>query len=178
MQRDYRSRKAKHLAEIEERCRIAEEENVRLRQEVQMLRSTHLLQSAHQEPQAAKALEDMLQHIRAASLAASYFSQAQPTPTPMTEPGPTNELPRILAQIDYQVRPGNASQPDDIPISVEASQSEDVVMPHSPTSEASECCGGWLDCTDCLEEGLGGQPLLDRQTSYQRTTSQSNTRHS
>ncbi|KDQ57685.1 hypothetical protein JAAARDRAFT_35370 [Jaapia argillacea MUCL 33604] len=38
-QRDYRARKAQYVAELEDRCRRAEEENDRLRREVEQLRS-------------------------------------------------------------------------------------------------------------------------------------------
>jgi len=39
IQRAYRDRKAKHLADLEERCRKAEEENDRLRKELALARS-------------------------------------------------------------------------------------------------------------------------------------------
>ena len=39
IQRAYRDRKAKYLADLEERCRKAEEENERLRKELQLARS-------------------------------------------------------------------------------------------------------------------------------------------
>jgi len=39
IQRAYRDRKARHLADLEERCRKAEEENERLRKELELARS-------------------------------------------------------------------------------------------------------------------------------------------
>lgn len=38
-QRDYRARKAKHLADLEERCRRAEVENAKLRKELELARA-------------------------------------------------------------------------------------------------------------------------------------------
>jgi hypothetical protein len=39
IQRAYRDRKAKHLADLEDRCRKAEEENERLRNELELART-------------------------------------------------------------------------------------------------------------------------------------------
>ena len=39
VQRAYRDRKAKYIADLEERCRKAEEENVRLKEELELARS-------------------------------------------------------------------------------------------------------------------------------------------
>lgn len=39
IQRAYRDRKAKHIADLEDRCRKAEEENVRLKEELALARS-------------------------------------------------------------------------------------------------------------------------------------------
>jgi hypothetical protein len=39
IQRAYRDRKAKHLSDLEDRCRKAEEENERLRNELELARS-------------------------------------------------------------------------------------------------------------------------------------------
>ena len=38
-QRDYRARKAKYIAELEERCQRAEQENVKLRNELEVART-------------------------------------------------------------------------------------------------------------------------------------------
>lgn len=38
-QRDYRARKAQYVSELEERCRKAEEDNVRLRKELSLARA-------------------------------------------------------------------------------------------------------------------------------------------
>ncbi|OJA17843.1 hypothetical protein AZE42_03316 [Rhizopogon vesiculosus] len=40
LQRDYRARKARYISELEERCSRAEEENVRLRRELELARAT------------------------------------------------------------------------------------------------------------------------------------------
>lgn len=39
LQRDYRARKAQYLSELEERCSRAEEENARLRRELELARA-------------------------------------------------------------------------------------------------------------------------------------------
>ncbi|KIK02801.1 hypothetical protein K443DRAFT_677269 [Laccaria amethystina LaAM-08-1] len=39
-QRDYRDRKARYIADLEERCRKAEEENVTLREEIRKFKAT------------------------------------------------------------------------------------------------------------------------------------------
>ena len=39
-QRDYRDRKARYIADLEERCRKAEEENVTLKEEIRKLKAT------------------------------------------------------------------------------------------------------------------------------------------
>ena len=40
-QRDYRARKANYIANLEERCRRAEEENIRLRMELDEAKALH-----------------------------------------------------------------------------------------------------------------------------------------
>jgi hypothetical protein len=49
IQRAYRDRKAKHLSELEDRCRKAEEENERLRVELQLARSDSVVASIHSD---------------------------------------------------------------------------------------------------------------------------------
>ena len=49
IQRAYRDRKARHLADLEERCRKAEEENERLRKELELARSESAVGSSNIE---------------------------------------------------------------------------------------------------------------------------------
>jgi len=49
IQRAYRDRRAKYLAELEERCRKAERENERLRKELELVRSESALGSINIE---------------------------------------------------------------------------------------------------------------------------------
>ena len=49
IQRAYRDRKAKHLSELEDRCRKAEEENERLRVELQLARSDSAVASINSD---------------------------------------------------------------------------------------------------------------------------------
>ncbi|KAF9237511.1 hypothetical protein BU15DRAFT_63074 [Melanogaster broomeanus] len=92
-QRDYRARKAQYLYELQQRCARAEEENVRLRRELEIARAASSVPS----PEVATifrlkmlASRDLTQHL--ANLSASIFrfqrvTQSQTfSPHPLCEP--------------------------------------------------------------------------------------------
>ncbi|KAJ3755361.1 hypothetical protein EV360DRAFT_18284, partial [Lentinula raphanica] len=74
-QRDYRARKAHYLAELEERCRRAEEENVQLKQEIQALRAGLPIASASLDPQLLSASSALMRDLSAASNALENFQR-------------------------------------------------------------------------------------------------------
>lgn len=48
LQRDYRARKARYITELEQRCLKAEEENTRLRRELELARAAMPFTSPHE----------------------------------------------------------------------------------------------------------------------------------
>lgn len=71
-QRDYRARKAHYVAELEDRCRRAEEENKQLRQELEVARANMSVPFLY-NPLAAEMSAELLHNLNAASDSLAKF---------------------------------------------------------------------------------------------------------
>ncbi|KAF9227272.1 hypothetical protein BS17DRAFT_456364 [Gyrodon lividus] len=70
-QRDYRARKAQYLCELQQRCARAEQENVRLRRELEIARAASNVPS----PEVILASRDLMEHLADLSASISRFQQ-------------------------------------------------------------------------------------------------------
>lgn len=190
-QRDYRARKAQYLSELEQRCFKAEEENVRLRRELELVRATMPFGGSPQE--VVQISSELLRDLVNASASIARFQQITATrapvppddnsfhhrqppessysppagPSSLRPSSPPRQAPshpvtitpshvlqelrarpapphRMLAPIDGQ-------RIDRTPASSSASSQAPVTSP-SPSPGSEECCGGYLDCSELIEE--------------------------
>ncbi|KAG1751647.1 uncharacterized protein EDB91DRAFT_1243892 [Suillus paluster] len=186
-QRDYRARKARYISELEQRCSRAEEENARLRQELELARAAIPFASPHEVVQVSS---ELLRNLVNASASIARFQEitaprppAAPDDTsfhgrqqpisscsqPLAGPGglrpqsPPCQAPSqpitlspLHAQEPRRTPPNQILSPihgqpvDQNP--TPASASSQSLAPSPAPSYCSECCGGYLDCTDLLEE--------------------------
>ncbi|KIK97377.1 hypothetical protein PAXRUDRAFT_825012 [Paxillus rubicundulus Ve08.2h10] len=78
-QRDYRARKAQYLCELQQRCARAEEENARLRRELEIARAASNVPSNIYSAEVTLASRDLMQHLTNLSASISRFQRvAQP----------------------------------------------------------------------------------------------------
>jgi len=73
VQRAYRDRKAKRLSDLEDRCRKAEEENERLRKELDLARSGSAVAAINSDM--ARVCSDLMQNLERTQRALSLFQQ-------------------------------------------------------------------------------------------------------
>ncbi|KAJ7056151.1 hypothetical protein C8F01DRAFT_376833 [Mycena amicta] len=153
LQRDYRARKTQYVADLEARCKAAEEENVRLRQELVFLRQQSRSPAASATViQASTQLKDTLD---AASASLAHFMQLQAA-CPAANGPPTS-----CANAAVDSLTGAGPIPDERLSSESADPSRrEVVRPGSPCCEGyivcegpgSPCCGGYINCEGLVEE--------------------------
>ncbi|KII92150.1 hypothetical protein PLICRDRAFT_462928 [Plicaturopsis crispa FD-325 SS-3] len=177
-QRDYRARKAQYIADLEERYRQSEAENVRLREEIEKLKAG-LLPSSQYDSETALASTELRKQLVAATEAMEHFRRlAFPEPSAPSEP--STSATKALRPAAF---PSPAPSPPFYSFSAAAAASEArsqrYTPPHSsgsPEAElrdrrhidkpshhsrphpspspslGSECCGGYVDCRGLVEE--------------------------
>ncbi|KAJ7149976.1 hypothetical protein C8R46DRAFT_812311, partial [Mycena filopes] len=140
LQRDYRSRKAQYVAELEARCKIAEEENVRLKQELAVLRVQERSQPGALSPAAILASVRLRDSLAAASESLSQFMQ---TTLPDLHLDAAPMPPSYTALMEKLSEPDVAQVPPDPIFNAPAPE---LARPESP------CCGGYIICEGLVEE--------------------------
>jgi len=196
-QRDYRARKARYVNDLEDRCRAAEEENARLRKELELAKTgVPSSSSLHM------ASSELLKHLSTASASLSHFQQLafpntaqtqipiQPLtnlnvlrPASFPSPAPSLHINSASSPTSISIRDNPHSRKrthsqsftDEHEDSDSRHISEPLgelpfprrTMSRSP-SVASECCGGFIDCTDSDEEH--DQLQDDKQQSASAST--------
>ncbi|KAI9463604.1 hypothetical protein BJY52DRAFT_923775 [Lactarius psammicola] len=145
IQRAYRDRKAKYIADLEDRCRKAEEENVQLKEELALARSQSPNASINIE--LAQACSDLMRSLQRTQTALSLFQQRAPANVPAPESDKTipsaAELD-IAAVLTHALRQGPPA-----PLSQQPQPSD--THPNAGDSDGTECCGGIIDCGDLVE---------------------------
>jgi len=161
---------------LENRCKAAEEETVRLRQELELARAGAPLSSMF-TPQAVEASSELLKQLSAASASLSKFQQIA-FPDTMAQ----TQFPSLLATTQlHPLRPAAFPSPEPssysaLPILSNSHHSphrnshkqslQDESHPHSSIGEPpfscettsrspsllSDCCGGFVDCGESEEE--------------------------
>jgi len=154
IQRAYRDRKAKHLADLEERCRKAEEENDRLRKELALARSESAVGSTNIE--LARACSDLMQNLERTQRVLSLFQQRAPGARPPESSESERVVPSateldIAAILTHSLRQDpsrtttqqhpNTCQSSGSPLNGTVDENDDI----------SECCGGLFDCRALTE---------------------------
>lgn len=143
VQRAYRDRKARYIADLEDRCRKAEEENVCLKEELALARS----QSPYAPLSAdlAQACSDLMHSLQRAQTALSLFQQRALVHAPESDkniPSATElDIATVLTHALRQNPPAPLSQQPE-PTDTHRSSGD---------SDDSECCGGVFDCEGLVE---------------------------
>lgn len=198
-QRDYRARKARYLTELEQRCLKAEDENVRLRRELELARAAMPFGSPQEVVQVSS---ELLRDLVNASASIARFQQitaprsapvppddnsfhhrpppissySQPPAGPSGLRSSESSSPRqassqpitilpshVLALQESRIHPApsnriptliDGQRTDRTPASSSASSQARATSP-SPSLGSEECCGGYIDCTQLLEEKEG-----------------------
>ncbi|KAJ7096671.1 hypothetical protein B0H15DRAFT_52706 [Mycena belliarum] len=133
LQRDYRARKSQYVADLEARCKKAEEENIRLRKELDLARQG--IPQANLSPEAMQASVHLRDTLAAASASLSHFMRVGlPSDSGMHThpPSYTSPLESLSSAASAQSRAEETLQHDVLP--------------------ADECCGGYIDCEGLVED--------------------------
>ncbi|KAF8629242.1 hypothetical protein AX17_005821 [Amanita inopinata Kibby_2008] len=169
-QRDYRARRARYVASLEDKCRRMEEENAQLRRDLATARENLSAPSSSYAPEVAEASTQLLHHLSLASASLSRFQQLAfpsrpvalscipPSSTssaaanlrPAAFPSPTSSQP---AEADPSHLEAQMSSPGSSPVSSpEYTFGDHEGMPGLKSRSVSPgCCGGILDCRELIE---------------------------
>ncbi|KAJ6550281.1 hypothetical protein B0H19DRAFT_187804 [Mycena capillaripes] len=132
LQRDYRARKTQYVADLEARCKAAEEENARLRQELAFLRQQGRSPAAL-SPAAASAL--LRDNLSAAASSLSHFIQVA-----LALPGGDGLEPTTPTSYDAAMEPLTSPATAQAPTFDESLVSS--LNCRGPVRPVSPCCGG------------------------------------
>ncbi|KAI0297116.1 hypothetical protein BC826DRAFT_1103552 [Russula brevipes] len=146
VQRAYRDRKAKRLSDLEDRCRKAEEENERLRKELDLARSGSAVAAIN---------SDM--NLERTQRALSLFQQRALGTSP--EEVPASERAMLsAAELDIAAILTHTLRQDTSATEAQQPQPGNTRHDHGSSidltpgdSGSSECCGGIIDCEGLLE---------------------------
>jgi len=186
-QRDYRARKAHYIANLEERCRRAEEENIQLRRDLEEARALFIT-PAMLHPETAHASSELMHNLSVATASLAKFqrlafaniqsSNEQPPEMQMS-----NETP--MAQPEYRQTSDTANGTEAIRRKRLYREDSPTPLPllqpsHRPSSPAfarsspdvySECCGGLLDCEELFDKDRGSEDYTIDRDPVSKTTS-------
>ncbi|THH21335.1 hypothetical protein EW146_g183 [Bondarzewia mesenterica] len=187
-QRAYRDRRAKYISDLEERCRHAETENERLRQELATAKAG--------TPGENYDRNLLMEQLTRTQETLTRFQQMTSTNIPESRNDTTAEIVASFLAHSFQqsnARDAHGQAFERAPTSTNAisMQTEDSSLfaadsatPARAISETeSECCGGLLDCRGLVEEHAEVVPghfvheQVPRTLSLQRTSSHRSTLH-
>ncbi|KAI0254037.1 hypothetical protein BJV78DRAFT_1188106 [Lactifluus subvellereus] len=157
IQRAYRDRKAKYLSDLEDRCRNAEEENERLRKELELARSESGVASINSE--LARLCTDLMQNLVRTQKALSLFQQrAFGAPGTPQDPCETERTVLSATELDIAAVLTHALRQDPFVPASQLPRPEDTCQsigsPLGLTADdddSSGCCGGLIDCEGLIE---------------------------
>ncbi|KAJ7633580.1 basic region leucin zipper protein [Mycena polygramma] len=164
LQRDYRARKSQYVADLETRCKAAEEENARLKEELAFLRAQGSASgSTTLSPAAIQASAHLRDTLAAASASLSNFMQV----VLPTEHG-VQEIPPPYAALQPLSAPATTSIHQD-----RMSDNGHSADGNGPPRSESPCCGGYIICEGLVEEEeeVNGQGEAISMISQIRSTS-------
>ncbi|EAU91668.2 hypothetical protein CC1G_09350 [Coprinopsis cinerea okayama7 len=188
-QRDYRARRAKYIADLEERCKRIEEENRQLRHQLEIARANAALAASttatgttmFSDPAAVELSAELLRNLSAASEALTRF-QDFAKQHPMSGQTPSVPSVPLMGQShnDVDMAPSASTVSQGRSMSPrEHSEPPSVGQPPPPPESTpgvededleAECCGGYFDCDKFLEHpptmaSLGPLDSNERSTS-------------
>ncbi|KAH9957947.1 hypothetical protein BC827DRAFT_631502 [Russula dissimulans] len=154
IQRAYRDRKAKYIADLEDRCRKAEEENERLRKELVLLRSGSAVASINSEM--ARVCSDLMQNLERTQKVLGSFQQralgARPVPDDPARVGPSSAELDIAAILTHTLRRDpSAAESQQAGLGNTRGSTGSPLDSVADDNDRSECCGGFLDCSGLVE---------------------------
>ncbi|KAH9986571.1 hypothetical protein BJV74DRAFT_844868 [Russula compacta] len=152
IQRAYRDRKAKYVADLEDRCRKAEQENERLRKELELARSESAVASMNSE--LARACSDLMQNLEQTQKVLSLFQKralgVSPQSAERVMPSAMElDIAAVLTHALRQDPPVPESQPP--PVGNASQSNGSTFDPTWIRDDSSECCGGLIDCEGLVE---------------------------
>ncbi|KAJ6468526.1 basic region leucin zipper protein [Mycena vitilis] len=164
LQRDYRARKSQYIADLETRCKAAEEENARLKEEVAFLRAQGSASgSTTLSPAAIQASAHLRDTLAAASTSLSNFMQVA-----LPSGGRMQEIPPSYAALPSLSTPSTTIHQDQM------SDNGHSTDGNGPPRSASPCCGGYINCEGLVEDEddeVNGQGEAIAMISRIRSTS-------
>lgn len=153
IQRAYRERKAKYLADLEDRCRKAEEENERLRNELELARSGS---AASINSELARVCSDLMQNLEQTQKVLGFFQQ-RVLGTPQERPESERVIPSAT-ELDIAAILTHTLRQDPSAPTPQAAQLENTLQSTVSTFNATvnddgdqDCCGGIVDCEGLIE---------------------------
>jgi len=186
-QRDYRARRAHYVANLEERCRRAEEENTHLRQELDEVRG-RLVNPVLLLPETAAASSELMQRLSSAKEALVKFNrlifpnaigstgsiETMQSHAPAYRPGPsiqsTFSSPSPQSRNDTNnIRRKELYVDNSLPPYVSQPPSDQIIPLVSESDVNEECCGGLINCSEFCEDE-DSNVLLSRTSEIRSTT--------
>ncbi|KAJ7695389.1 hypothetical protein B0H17DRAFT_1198628 [Mycena rosella] len=143
LQRDYRARKAQYVADLEARCKAAEDENVRLRKELELARQG--VSPSALTPEAIQASAHLRNILTAASASLSHFMQVALPSSHGTHATPPSYMP-LLGPLSSAALAQSRTEETLNHNAASADCRTDPARPESP------CCGGYIDCDGLVED--------------------------
>ncbi|KAF8502271.1 hypothetical protein F5888DRAFT_1182452 [Russula emetica] len=154
IQRAYRDRKAKYLSDLEDRCRKAEEENERLRNELELARSESATSIVNSE--LARVCSDLMQNLEQTQKVLSLF-QRRVLGTPQEQSESERVIPSateldIAAILTHTLRQ-DPSAPTSQAAQLENTHQSTVSVFDATVGDddGQECCGGIINCEGLIE---------------------------
>jgi len=157
IQRAYRDRKAKYLADLEDRCRKAEEENERLRNELELARSdSESATTVVNNSELARVCSDLMQNLEQTQRVLAFFQQ-RVLGTPQEKPESERVIPSAT-ELDIAAILTHTLRQDPSAPTSQAAQLENAHQSTVSTLNAimgddsgQECCGGIINCEGLVE---------------------------
>ncbi|KAI0278465.1 hypothetical protein BGY98DRAFT_1096705 [Russula aff. rugulosa BPL654] len=155
IQRAYRDRKAKYVSDLEDRCRKAEEENERLRKELDLARSESTITVANSE--LASVCSGLMQNLEQTRKVLALFQQRVLSTPPQDQPESERVKPSAT-ELDIAAILTHTLRQDPSAPTPQAAQLENTHQSTVSTfnvtmgdNSEEECCGGLIDCEGLIE---------------------------
>lgn len=183
-QRDYRARRAHYIANLEERCQRAEQENIQLRRELDETKAL-LTMPLMRHPEAAEASSELMHNLSVASASLAKFQRLAFANNQSSNEPPglqtSNESPMGQPECRQAVDTAHGAPAirrkrlyrEDSPTPLQPQPSHRPSSPVDLTTDIdSECCGGLLDCglLGCDDDSGSNDYIINRDHGSNTTS--------